>query len=221
MKTQSALELFQYWNRLRNGTTAPSRADIEPSDIRNVLANTFILEAPHAAGDFVFRISGTNIGNLFGRELRGTLLRALFQDKHRPIVSRLMRNCHQDGLVVLLGLDATTQTGRATPLELLMLPLNDEKEGPRILGCLSPYQYQFWHGLEALDRIDLHTMRIIDTAREPLFLNNRPQIELHPTLMPEEDQLLASFAAPKNREPQLTVIQGGKTALAQPPHTKR
>lgn len=208
MKTQSALQLFQYWNRLRNGAPAPSRTQIEPSDIRDVLSHTFILETKKQSDEVSFRLAGTAIGNLFGRPLRSSPLRDLFQNAHRPVISRLVRNCYQDKVVVLLGLDAVSRTGRQSILELLMLPLQDESEGHRVLGCVVPLQYQFWHGLEPVTEIDLHSIRTIDPEREPLFLANRPEIAVTPALAPGEDQI--GFGQGVRKGIQLLVIPGGK-----------
>ena len=45
MKHPSNRELFNYWNERRGPRLAPERADIEPSAIRHVLGDTFVLEA--------------------------------------------------------------------------------------------------------------------------------------------------------------------------------
>jgi hypothetical protein len=221
MKTQSATDLFQYWNRLRKTMPAPRRTDIEPSDIKTVLGDMFILESPDQSADMRFRLAGTVMSNLFERPLRGTQIRNLFQEQHRPIISRLMRNCFQDGSVVLLGLDAVTQSGRHTLLEIIMLPLQNEAEGVRILGCMSVHQYQFWHGLEAIHKIDLHSIRLIDADREPLFLANRPEIPLPPTLAPYEEELQINKMSAGQRGLKLLVIQGGKPSATDRPLTKR
>jgi hypothetical protein len=210
MKTQSALHLFQYWNRLRNGAAAPTRVEIEPSDIRDVLSQTFILESDSQNEDMLFRLAGTNITNLFGRALKGAALRSLFQNQHKPIVSRLMRNCYQDKSVILLGLDAISRTGRQTLLEIMFLPLQDEASGHRILGCVTPHQYQFWHGLEPIIQIDLNSIRVVDPDREPLFLSNRPELVISPELAPTETQMHFHTTSMEKRGIQLTVIQGGK-----------
>ena len=44
MKQDGSIALFQYWNRLRDGRPAPKRTEIEPADIKTLLADTFILE---------------------------------------------------------------------------------------------------------------------------------------------------------------------------------
>jgi hypothetical protein len=70
MKHSSIRELFDYWNERRGRRAAPERGDIEPGDIRGVLADTFIL-AFDAPASHPFRIAGTRVCALFGRELKG------------------------------------------------------------------------------------------------------------------------------------------------------
>ena len=66
MKLNGSIELFQYWNRLRGTRPAPRRTEIEPSDIKTLLADTFILEQD-SRGLPVFRLAGTRLCALFGR----------------------------------------------------------------------------------------------------------------------------------------------------------
>ena len=44
MQKSSTKTLYDYWNMLRGSRSAPDRRDIDPTRIRNALANTFILE---------------------------------------------------------------------------------------------------------------------------------------------------------------------------------
>lgn len=214
MKTQAALQLFQYWNRLREAAPAPCRTQIEPADIRDVLSQTFILEAGWQQSDTTFRLAGTAIGALFGRSLRNTHLRDLFNDAQRPIVNRLTRNCYHEQALVVLGLNSTSRSGRQTQLELLMLPLKAEKEGYRILGCIAAQTNHFWHGLDPLVQSEVQSIRIIDPDREPLFLANRPEIAIAPALAPKEQNLnlLGSPLTPRGTK--LLVIEGGKGLAA-------
>jgi hypothetical protein len=212
MKTQAALHLFQYWNRLRSGMPAPRRAQIEPSDIRDILSQTFILESVSHSCEMSFRLAGTAISTLFGQPLRNANIRSLFQEKNVPVINRLMRNCYQDRSVVVLELNASSRTGRHTLLEVIMVPLQDERGGHRILGCIAPHQHQFWHGLDPVNRIDLHSIRIVDPEREPLFLMNRPKVDILPSIIPSEHQLQFEDDTPSKKGVKLLVIQGGKSA---------
>src|SRR5882724_4487529 len=70
MKHSSTRELYNYWNLRRGSRAAPERSDIEPGAIRRVLADTFMLSFDPQGGH-PFRIAGTRVCALFGRELKG------------------------------------------------------------------------------------------------------------------------------------------------------
>ena len=80
MKLDGSIALFQYWNRLRAGRPAPKRTEIEPADIKTLLADTFILERD-TRGEAVFRLAGTRLCASYGRELKGFAFASLWQEK--------------------------------------------------------------------------------------------------------------------------------------------
>ena len=80
MKLDGSIALFQYWNRLRDGRPAPKRTEIEPADIKTLLADTFILEKD-ARGEAVFRLAGTRLCAIYGRELKGFAFASLWKEK--------------------------------------------------------------------------------------------------------------------------------------------
>ena len=88
MKHATSRELYDYWDRLRRGQPAPHRGDIEPSDIRRILADTFILEV----GDretYMIRLAGTRICALYGREIKATNFLDLWAADDRQAIATL------------------------------------------------------------------------------------------------------------------------------------
>ena len=89
MKHASIRELFAYWHNLRGSRPAPERGDIEPVAIRNPLADVFILSLePHAGHPF--RVAGTRVCALFGREIKGESFLALFSPDARSAMRKLI-----------------------------------------------------------------------------------------------------------------------------------
>jgi hypothetical protein len=70
MRHKTTQTVFDYFNRVRDGKSAPLRADIDPNELKSVLPNVFILGTTRNGGP-VFRLAGTRICALLGRELRG------------------------------------------------------------------------------------------------------------------------------------------------------
>ncbi len=44
MRFENSKQLYSYWLNLKGDRKAPDRSEIEPSDIRSLLGDTFILE---------------------------------------------------------------------------------------------------------------------------------------------------------------------------------
>ena len=78
MKHPSNRELFEYWNERRGTRPAPERADIEPGAIRHVLGDTFVIEV-NRTDNHLFRLAGTRLCALFGRELKAESFTRLWQ----------------------------------------------------------------------------------------------------------------------------------------------
>ena len=123
MKQTSTVALFQYWDRLRNGRTAPKRTEIEPADIKTMLADTFILERD-LRGDAVFRLAGTRLCAAFGRELKGFAFASLFGHADQGMAAELARGGFSKKSVSVAIVQGMTKQGRSLEFELLLLPLS-------------------------------------------------------------------------------------------------
>ena len=82
MKLAVTIELYAYWNRLRGARSAPERNDVDPSAIRGVLADTFVLDFDKKRG-FPFRIAGSRANAIFLKELRGLSFLELWRGADR------------------------------------------------------------------------------------------------------------------------------------------
>ena len=91
MKHPSNRELFEYWNTRRGRRSAPDRNEIEPGAIRHLLADTFIL-AFDASGGHPFRLAGTRVCALFGRNLKGASFLDLWAASSRGAVGTCSRS---------------------------------------------------------------------------------------------------------------------------------
>jgi PAS domain len=89
MKHPSNRELYDYWNERRGSRLAPERADIEPSAIRQVLGDTFVLETD-AMGHYPFRLAGTRLCALFGRELKSESFVKLWERSGQTAMRELL-----------------------------------------------------------------------------------------------------------------------------------
>jgi hypothetical protein len=209
MKQRGLIELFQYWDRLRNGRAAPKRTDIEPADIKTLLADTFILEKD-SRGEAAFRLAGTRLCAVFGRELKGFALPSLWAFKDQRLIARLAHSTFHQKSVVVVAFEGRSQNGRINPFELLLLPLDGEEGSPRTLGIAVAAEKPYWLGADPIVECRLDTIRVVDPDREPMFLKNRPAVAV-PAIAPSADEMAEPRQGKRGRRIRhLVVFEGGR-----------
>jgi hypothetical protein len=207
MKQKGTAALFQYWNRLRGDRPAPRRTEIEPADIKAMLADTFILERD-SRGDAVFRLAGTRLCATFGRELKGFAFASLWSHADQKLAARLSTESLADKCVSVATFEGTTGQGRLLGFELLLLPLDGGAENPRALGAICPVEKPYWLGADPIVECRIESVRSVDPDEEARFLATAGAIEA-PSLVPSQASL-ATGAAPVRRFRHLVVIDGGR-----------
>ena len=139
MKHAASQELYAYWEQRRGGRPAPERADIEPGAIRQALSDTFILELADAAHGHSFRLAGTRVCALFGRELKGKSFVNLWATGSRQAISDLLTISSDESVGTVAGVTAENVFGEPLDLELLLLPLGIRRPSlARTIGILAP-----------------------------------------------------------------------------------
>ncbi len=146
MRHRTSEKLYEYWNHVRGDRSAPKRFEIEPSKIAGILPNTFILEGT-SADTYRFRLAGTRMCEIVGKELRGTNFLDGWQSEDRPLLIRNLSVLTNQAATALIHFQATARAERAIEFELLLLPLfHTQKKIDRILGCCSPLDVPGWLG---------------------------------------------------------------------------
>ncbi len=64
-------ELFDYWRACAQSDTLPSRSRINPAAISSLLPGISILDAGSKPEDLIYRLAGTRLREIFGREVTG------------------------------------------------------------------------------------------------------------------------------------------------------
>lgn len=208
MNQNGSITLFQYWNRLRDGRPAPKRSEVEPADIKSLLADTFILERD-TRGQAVFRLAGTRLCAYYGRELKGFSFPSLWREKDQRLVSQLIHGVFDQKSVVLIAFEGFSRSGRSNRFELLALPLDGGVESPRCLGVISAVEKPFWLGADPITDALIDSIRVVDPDKE--LLNNRPAINV-PSLVPDELEAPETISAlgRVRRIRHLVVFDGGR-----------
>jgi hypothetical protein len=166
MKQASSRELFGYWVARRGTRVAPERGEIEPSAIRKALGDVFILEFDRLAGH-PFRLAGTRVCALFGRELKNERFIDLWDAGDRAALADLVDGIADEATGVVASAKGRTAEGWAQDVELVMLPLSHRGDThQRMIGALAPLSVPFWLGSGKLSALTLGTVRHLDPARE-------------------------------------------------------
>lgn len=202
MKHETSRQLYDYWDRVRGGGPAPLRSEIEPSDIRGILADTFILEAVDRETANV-RLAGTRMCSLYGREIKGQGFLDLWSDDDRQAVATLATAVCEDGAGAVISANLFANRVRPVHCEFLLLPLRHG--GPtfdRILGSCAVFNRPYWFGSDPIVRQRIVSLRLVWPDDRPHFM--RPFLERRGSVPP-------AVAGGMRRHGHLFVVDGGKS----------
>ena len=164
MKHPSSRQFFAYWDAKRGHARAPDRSEIEPGAVRELLGDIFVLSYDNEAG-FPFRVAGTRVSALLGRDVKDTSFSALFAEESRREIEDVVTYVSEEMLAAIAGITATSEDGRTAHLELLLLPFNNRAHTPLSLtGLLVP----FGSGSSAVTDFELTSWRYIGHPPQPL-----------------------------------------------------
>jgi hypothetical protein len=190
MKHAASRDLYAYWDEKRGRRSAPERAEIEPGAIRQTLGDAFIL-ALDARGGHPFRLAGTRVCALFGRELKGVPFIGLWAAASQQAIAGLLAILDHERVGTVAGVTAHNDAGEPIDLELLLLPLAASRPSlARTIGILAPLKVPSWLGAQPIGALTLGNRRHIGAT--------------------VETRLLPHFMAARHR-PALVVHEGGRT----------
>jgi hypothetical protein len=162
MKHPASRQFFAYWDGKRGDARAPDRSDIEPNAVRELLGDIFVLSCE--AG-YPFRVAGTRVCALFGRDMKDNSFPALFAAQDRHEIEEITAAVADEMLPAIAGLTSTSPQGVITHLELLLLPFNTRAHTPiSLTGLLAPFET---HG-GMLGELKLTSWRYIHPPQESL-----------------------------------------------------
>lgn len=139
-RPRQAIRLVEaYWSALCQDGRVPSRAQVSPQGLRDVLEHVFILERI-APGLARFRIAGSHLRQLTGMEVRGMPFSSFFRTQARSDVSTALEACFSGPCKIEAKVQALSLQSRAPDLSgsLILLPMRCEMGHiSRALGALS------------------------------------------------------------------------------------
>jgi len=182
-------ELHAYWTERRGERRAPERADIDPAAIRRILGDSLVLSCD--TGEAArFRVAGTKLCALFGRELRGEPFASIWDADSAAAIGDIVRIVADEGIGVVAGTSTRSGEDLNADLEMLLMPLmHCGRIGTRLIGLLAPLTQPFWLGMWPARPLRLGTIKY---------------------LAQDADRALLGLRAQRPAGARLTVIDGGR-----------
>lgn len=124
------LRLFEYWRNKRADRHYPSRADIDPNEIRDLLPHVYLLDVFEAPPYFRYRLAGSNVDEIHGQSLTGKSPRDIKTPEIAAAVEQQYRTAAESGQPRCDHVSLLSADGSYWHFERLILPLSDD--GSRI-----------------------------------------------------------------------------------------
>lgn len=197
MRHKTSKKIFTYWNNLRGARVAPERTEIEPSDIRDLLGDTFILEVDHLYRTISFRLAGTKLCGSYGRELKSVGYLGLWDENDNMKIFDAVQQVYEHAIPTVIAHIAQTEGGQFLEYETLLLPLsNGSSKTVRILGTASPSQIPGWVGIDPIINNRIKSVRAVpleNIMNTPALSPNLPIVENEPINGPRQVAHLTVF----------------------------
>lgn len=162
MKHDWTADLLTYWDRLRGTRAAPDRRDISPRDLSGKLPNIFILRSDNEdiiheelagiprARQWQFRLAGTRLCTIYGRELRNTRFLSLWHEDVRSWLAEQLHFSGMDYRPLRLEHTSLTLNEKSCHFETLLLPLHESDGSLAWIGSMVALDQPLWLGSEPL-----------------------------------------------------------------------
>lgn len=185
--------LYRHWEAIRAERAAPSRHDLNLQPIAGLVSNMAILEQRNGAGEFLWRLAGTGICALLGREVTGGRFATGFDAFEADVVHRFLLGVTEHLQPCVLKLNLANDTGGKTPVEIISLPILAQSGGYfQVLAGMFDFSESTALPNRKIVAVHLLGARSIWTEHLP------------------GDSLVKKAEAGGIRRPQLQVLPGGK-----------
>ena len=191
---------FRHWEAVRGERPMPARPDIDLAALAPILPWLCILERDPRRRVYTWRLAGTGVCRLWGKELTGREMLAGWDGFERETMTRLLDSVSATHQPCAARFRARSFGGEELGIEMMAVPVlacRPAGDEVQVLAALAPFRDPHWLGRDPLVSFQLARVRVLWTSA-----------------MPEADAAmfrlpaLAGAAGPAAR---LRVIDGGRT----------
>jgi hypothetical protein len=131
--------LIAYWQGKHRDGKLPARRDIEPADLKPILAQMLLIDVLREPLDFRYRLAGTLSYDIFGYDLTGKRVRDIEPAEWAEAVWQSMETIVRTRQPQFVRLDFETQEGNRRSYRVVRLPLADDGETVDCIVLMSDF----------------------------------------------------------------------------------
>ncbi|HFC05093.1 MAG TPA: PAS domain-containing protein, partial [Rhizobiales bacterium] len=160
--------LFRFWEATRGEMAAARKQDLNLRQIAKILPNIAILERELAKPNYKWRLAGTGVCRLWGKELTGQDVLANWPGFERQTMQSGFDMVVASLQPCVARFKAINNLGSQIGVEFIGFPIQDANTGAiQILAAIVPFRSPDWLGTEELLTFEISSMRKIWTESLP------------------------------------------------------
>jgi hypothetical protein len=175
-------QLFRHWEMLRAERACPTREEFELTDLKPLLADMVIIDRDHLRNSFKFRLAGTRVCSLFGRNVTGTSVVEGWDSFEADVISRHLLTVVNQQQPAVIRMRLTTDRGQVVAAELVALPVQMRgSHRIQIIGAMFPFRAAQSLGHSSIAHRELVSARVVWTEHvrphdAEMPASNRPPV---------------------------------------------
>ncbi len=160
-------QLFRYWESLRAERACPRKSELDLKNILDVVPNLTIIEHSAVNKNWMFRLAGTKIYNLFNKEMTNRDALLGFDSFERGVVGNCLDISQTRLQPSLVRMRFISEQNEVIAAEMIGLPIQNGVDGQiQIFGGLFPLQDGGLNGATGFLRRELISARMIWTEHD-------------------------------------------------------
>jgi hypothetical protein len=131
--------VYAYWAARKGARLAPSRRDIDPIDLREVLERTLLIDVARDPWRFSYRLAGTLTERIHGMDLTGRSIDTLKPEAFADMLREDFIKLAETAAPQFVRLEFVNQMGLQRGYHVLRLPLSSDGAQVDMLLIVSDY----------------------------------------------------------------------------------
>lgn len=130
-----------YWKQKRGLRRMPQKADIEPGEIKGILASVQLTDVLENGTRFRYRLIGTAIVEAFGADVTGQYVGEVMSNSQDSFARQFYQTTCEQRCPVFARGKYLTPTKNGLVVNRLLLPLSDDDEAVNVIMGVLTFEY--------------------------------------------------------------------------------